>query len=127
MNAFQSIRCSHQCLAERLARICDERAESAHSNLQLSNMFEVRNRITDAHNSRIDISDRVTQAIMWSKRAQYGVLFEKTVKKCLKKSSLPSKAFFVRRICLRSPKKTCEFTELSTRNYGPFEDRVRLC
>jgi hypothetical protein len=62
MNAFQLVQVRHlyQWLAETLARICNEQAESTHSNLQLRNMFEVRNHITEMHNNDIDISDRVT-------------------------------------------------------------------
>ena len=41
-----------------LANICDERAESTHSNLQLRSMFEVRSHAIDACDSCIDASEQ---------------------------------------------------------------------
>ena len=89
-------------------------------------MFDVRNDVTltDLYNNHIDISDRVTWAMLWSKRVQYGALSERTTKTCLRKLSLPSKVFFTRETCLRSLKETCES---STRNYGPFEVHIKSC
>jgi hypothetical protein len=124
MSTFQSVRCSYQWSAETLARVCNERAESAHSNLQLGKMFEVRNDVLVADFQVNPYISRVIQAISWNERAQYGVLSEKTTKICPRKSSPPSKASFVRRTCLRLLKKICE---LSTRNYCPLKDHVESC
>jgi hypothetical protein len=41
-----------------LARICNERAESTHSNLQLRSMFEVRSHTADACKNRVDVNEQ---------------------------------------------------------------------
>ena len=126
---FKSIRQSHdphQRLAETLARICKQRAEDAHSNLQLRKMFNVSNHVTDPYNNHTDISNRATWAMLRSKRVQYGALSERTMKTrtCPRKLSHPSKVFFARETYLHSLKKPCE---LSTKNYGPFKVHIGLC